>query len=178
MLFHGPELRRMARVIGALLVMSAGLVLMFQAYLAEILPPADGFIETRATVIEKERRGTFREPAFELTLEYTIADQNLMVSSRRVDFDTYNALLEGDTVTIHYNLDDYFEWRIILRSDRLSDYGLGLLMVVFGLFSLFFPLIVSWASRESDFEYTDDLTTNPPGAMTYRYDDNSTITQR
>jgi Protein of unknown function (DUF3592) len=172
-LFESYELRRIARRLGAILVLAGGLVLILQAYLFDVLPPTGGFIDTTATVSHLERKGTFQDPAFLVTLTYSIIDANQqsqeMRSGRRVAYEDYRSLSIGDRVQIHYNPNDPFEWRLILPENELSEYGLGLLMVVFAAFSLSFPVILGWASRQKDFDYTDELddaqalgVTNPP----------------
>jgi hypothetical protein len=177
-LFEGPELRQVSRFLGALLTIVSGLVMLFQAYLVHILPPANGFQETAATVINLERIGTFREPSFLVTLVYHIPIEEgkpkEIWSGRRVEFEIYYALSVGDEVQIHYNLQDPFEWRLAMPNSKLSDYALGLMMLAFGIFSLTFPLILRWGSRQEDFELTDELDDNLPlGAATYRYGNNN-----
>lgn len=181
-LFEGLELRRASRTIGALLTIVGGLVMLFQAYLIHVLPPVDGFQETTAIVGNLEQTGTFREPAFLVSLVYTVFDDNDLVedvrSGRRVEFEIYHTLSEGDEVQIHYNPQDPFEWRLIVPDSKLSDYGLGLAMLIFGVFSITFPWLVRWGSRQQDFDLTDEWDDNSSlGVTTYRYGDNNQLSQ-
>lgn len=157
-LFLTSELRRIARILGALLVLCGGLALLLQGYLGTVFPPTAGFIETDAQVISRERTGTFREPGFFITLTYVAVDNtgdtSQIRSGHRVEFEQYFDLTEGDIVEIHYNPADPYEWRLVI-DDRISEYGLGLLMVIFGCMSLAFPALISWASRQEDFEQAD-----------------------
>lgn len=165
-LFEGPELRQASRVLGALLMIVGGAMMLFQTYLVHILPPADGFQETTALVTKLERVGTFRNPAFLVSLSYPISDEDgetqRMIGSQRVDFEIYYTLSEGDSVQIHYNAENPFDWYFVRIDNSLSDYALGLIMLIFGLFSLIFPVIVRWGSRQEDFELTDEWGGNPP----------------
>jgi hypothetical protein len=171
-LFEANELRRIARILGAILVLTGGIVLLMQSYLFDVLPPAEGFIDVRATVAHLERTGTFQEPAFLVTLNYRVIEPDgtnrEMRSGRRVAYEQYRSLSIGDEVQIHYNPRDPFEWRLILPNNTLSEYGLGLLMFIFGALSLSLPVIMGWASRQKDFEYTDE---DDAGALTYTYGD-------
>jgi hypothetical protein len=180
-LFDGQELREVSRMLAALLTIVGGIVMLFQTYLVYLLPPADGFQETTAIVSNLEQTGTFREPAFLVSLSYTVSIDGLaeeMRSGRRVDFEIYHTLSKGDEVQIHYNPQDPFEWRLIVSDSKLSDYGLGLIMLIFGMFSLTFPRIVRWGSRQQDFELTDELDDNPSlGVTSYRYGDNNQLSQ-
>lgn len=181
-LFESSELRGASRTIGALLTIVGGLVMLFQAYLVHVLPPADGFQETTAIVSNLEQTGTFREPAFLVSLIYAASNDNGLVedvrSGRRVEFEIYHTLSEGDEVQIHYNPQDLFEWRLIVPDSKLNDYGLGLAMLIFGIFSLAFPWIVRWGSRQQDFELTDEWDDNSfLGATTYPYGENNQLSQ-
>ena len=159
------DMRRASRIIGALLLIVGGLVIAFQGFLYDMLPPADGFVRVDAEVITLEQRGTFREPAFSITLAYRVTKPDGTIeefrSGRRVEFEVFNTLAQGDTVTIDYNPKDPYEWRLTddFSQNKLSDYALGLLMVVFGGFSLIFPAIVRLASREDDFSYQQQTET-------------------
>jgi hypothetical protein len=159
------DVRRVSRIIGALLTIVGGLVIVFQGFLYDVLPPPDGFVRVEAVVTSLEQRGTFREPAFSITLAYpvTAKDGNTqeLRSGRRVDFDVFNVLSEGAKVTIEYNPADPYEWRLMddFGSSKLNDYALGLLMVIIGGFSLAFPMIIRLASREDDFRYPEETQT-------------------
>ncbi|MEL7432587.1 MAG: DUF3592 domain-containing protein [Chloroflexota bacterium] len=178
-LFLTSELRHIARVLGAMLMVSGGLALLLQGYVGNIFPPTAGFVESEAIVVSRERTGTFREPGFLLTLLYTASDENGMTeeirSGHRVEFEQYFDLAEGDSVEIHYNPADPYEWRLVAQ-DSISEYGLGLLMVILGCLSLAFPALISWASRQDDFESDIPETTHPTtrnttsGATIYSYD--------
>lgn len=156
------DMRRASRMIGALLLIVGGLVIAFQGFLDDMLPPADGFVRVDAEVVTLEQRGTFREPAFSITLAYSVTKPDGTIeefrSGRRVEFEVFNTLSQGATVTIDYNPKDPYEWRLTddFSQNELSDYALGLLMVVFGGFSLIFPAIVRLASREDDFSYQQE----------------------
>jgi len=157
------ELRQLSRNIGALLLVFGGLALILQSFWADVLPPPDGFMEVQAVVMNKEQRGTFQDPLFSVTLAYDIESTNGAMeelrSGRRVPLEVYYALSEGQLVTTYYNPSDTFEWRLNLdlTDNSLEDYALGIIMMVFGGFSLIFPTIVRWASREEDFQYTEEL---------------------
>ncbi|MDQ7035397.1 MAG: DUF3592 domain-containing protein, partial [Anaerolineae bacterium] len=149
------DIRRASRIIGALLTIVGGLVIAFQGFATDMLPPADGFVRADAIITRIEQRGTFRDPTFAITLAYTVTDTDGrsedLRSGKRVEFDVYDALSEGETVTIGYNPSDPYEWRLLAdfhSNNKLNDYALGLLMVLFGGFSLIFPTIVRLASRE------------------------------
>lgn len=170
-LFEAYELRRIARFLGAILVLTGGIVLLMQSYMFDVLPPAEGFMDARAVVLQLERTGTFQEPAFLVTLNYQVteADGTIreMRSGRRVAYEQYRSLTIGDAVQIHYNPRDPFEWRLIqANNNTISEYGLGLLMFIFGALSLSLPIILGWASRQKDFEYTDE---DDAGAVIYSY---------
>jgi hypothetical protein len=171
-LFEAYELRRIARLLGAILVLTGGIVLLMQSYLFDVLPPAEGFIDARAVVLHLERTGTFQDPAFLVTLSYQVIHEDgissPMRSGRRVPYEQYRSLTIGDEVQIHYNPRDPFEWRLIQPNNTISEYGLGLLMFIFGALSLSLPVILAWASRQKDFEYTDE---DDAGAVTYSYGD-------
>ena len=160
-LFERIELIRFGRILGALLVLFGGLALMLQAYVADIFPPRDGFIETSATIIDLEQIGTFKNPTFMITLTYNVAGENNpneeVRSGQRVEFEQYFELVEGQSVTIHYNPQDTHNWRLELDSDELSEIGLGFLMMILGALSLSFPKLINWASRQEDFEFKDEL---------------------
>lgn len=159
-LFDAYEVRRIARIIGAILVLTGGIVLLLQSYLFDVLPPPEGYLETQAQVINLERKGTFQEPAFLVTLSYFAPDSlgigREIRSGLRVAYEQYRSLSIGDAVEIHYNPKDPFQWRLILPNNTISEYGLGLLMFIFGALSLSLPPIIGWASRQKDFEYTDE----------------------
>ena len=163
-LFERTELIRIGRILGALLVLFGGLALLLQAYLIDFLPPRDGFIETSATIIDLEQLGTFKNPRFLVTLSYEIPDENGMLqevrSGQRVEFEQYFELTEGQTVTIQYSQQENSLWRLQLDNDKLSEFGLGFLMIIFGTFSLSFPRLINWASRQEDFEFKDELETS------------------
>jgi hypothetical protein len=171
-LFEANDLRRIARILGAILVLTGGIVLLLQSYWFDVLPPAEGFIDARATVADLKRTGTFQEPAFLVTLDYFVVDadgtERELRSGRRVAYEAYRSLSIGDEVQIHYNPIDPFEWRLILPNNTLSEYGLGLLMFIFGALSLSLPPIMSWASRQKDFDFTDE---DDAGAVSYTYGD-------
>jgi hypothetical protein len=170
-LFEATELRRIARFLGAILVFVGGIVLLMQSYMFDVLPPPEGFVDARATVLQLERTGTFQDPAFLVTLNYHVVNADgirEMRSGRRVPYDQYRSLTIGDEVQIHYNPRDPFEWRLIQANNTISEYGLGLLMFIFGALSLSLPVIFGWASRQKDFEYTDE---DDLGAVTYPYGD-------
>lgn len=160
------DIRRASRIIGALLTIVGGLVIAFQGFAMDMLPPADGFVRVEAVVTTLEQRGTFVDPAFAITLGYTVTNadgdiENLR-SGRRVEFDVYNALSEGEVIIIDYNPTDPYEWRLMADfndNNKLNDYALGLLMVLLGGFSLIFPTIVRLASREDDFRYIEETQT-------------------
>ena len=150
------ELRRISRTIGALLTIVGGVVVLLQIVLGGWSPVPHGFDTTSATVISREQVGTFQNPAFLVTLQYATNESDtdeLLRSGRRVEYELYRNLPHGTEVTIQYNLDKPFEWRITQTPvpPNVSDYGLGLLMIVLGTFSLIFPFIVRLASREDDF---------------------------
>ena len=162
------DVRRVSRIIGALLTITGGLVLVFQGFLYDVLPPADGFVRTEAEITSLEQRGTFREPAFSMILAYTVTDTEgntrELRSGQRVDYDVFVALTNGAEVTIEYNPADPYEWRLVddFSNSKLNDYALGLLMIMFGGFSLAFPMIVRLASREEDFRYPEETQTKEP----------------
>lgn len=161
---HSPlakesDFPRLARIIGALLTIVGGVALLFQAVGDDILPPPNGYHETRAEVVDRTRRGTFREPAFSVTLLYPVTaddgDRDMIRSGRRVPFEVYNALSETAYVTIHYNPDDPFEWQIEDRpsySGSPGPYAFGVLMIAIGLFVLLLPVILRVALRYEDFD--------------------------
>ena len=150
------ELRRISRTIGALLTIVGGVVVLLQIGLGGWLPVPQGFDSVSAVVTSREQVGTFQNPAFLVTLQYTTESATvgeLLRSGRRVEYELYRNLPQGTEVTIQYNVDNPFEWRITRTPvpPTVSDYGLGLLMIVLGSFSLVFPFIVRLASREDDF---------------------------
>lgn len=165
-LFQRTELRRIARVLGALLVLFGGVALIIQANFDDILPPIRGYVETTGMVIVRERMGTFNEPAFLITLTYDVMTENggarEVRSGQRVEFEQYYALAEGDVVDLLYNQDDPSEWRVEGENTQLSESGLGILMCIFGILSLTFPRLINWASRQDDFEYTDEFEDSKP----------------
>jgi len=164
-LFYRSDLNNIARILGALLVLFGGIALILQAYLVDLLPPQGGFIEAQAMVITRERTGTFQEPAFLVTVSYDVVDDagntEEFRSGQRIDFEQYFELSEGDVVTINYDPRDPYDWRIDDNDNQLSAYGLGALMILFGVLSLAFPALINWASRREDFEFTDGLEDNP-----------------
>ncbi len=176
-LANDAEFPRLARLIGALLTIVGGVALLMQTVGDEILPPPDGYRETRAEVVDRTRRGTFQDPAFSVTLTYpalrppqnatasdTDATPETIRSGRRVPFETYYALSEGQQVTIHYKTDDPFEWRLEARpaySSTPGPYAFGVLMIVIGLFVLALPVILRLALRDDEFTtFPDDVTAN------------------
>jgi hypothetical protein len=171
------DMRRASRIIGAVLTMVGGFVIAFQSFLSAKLPPMDGFTRVEATVIQLDKRGTFREPTFQITLVFPVTQADGSVkehrSGRKVDFAVFDALSKGDRVKIDYNTHNPYEWRLIddFYKDELSDYALGLLMILLGSFSLVFPTIVRLASREDDFRYPEDLKAeNRKEQTSYHYD--------
>ncbi|GAB5493340.1 MAG: hypothetical protein Phog2KO_35550 [Phototrophicaceae bacterium] len=170
-LFERTELIRIGRILGALLVLFGGLALLLQSYVVDIVPPRDGFVETTATIIDLEQLGTFQDPSFMVTLLYEIPDENAnfqeVRSGQRVEFEQYFELIEGQTVTIHYNPQENSLWRLELDSDKLSEFGLGFLMIIFGILSLSFPTLINWASRQEDFEFKDELETNETSGVNF-----------
>lgn len=182
-LFERTELSRIGRILGALLVLFGGLALLLQAYLTDILPPRDGFMETSATVIDLEQLGTFKNPTFLVTLEYDISHENNtseeVRSGQRVEFEQYFGLVESQTVNIHYDPLDASTWRLEPSNNELSEVGLGFLMIIFGALSLSFPTLINWASRQEDFEFKDELdNSDTSGANFYQYDNSSKKTYR
>jgi hypothetical protein len=167
------DMRRASRIIGAILTIVGGLVIAFQGFLADMLPPADGFVRVNAVVTTLEERGTFREPAFSVTLAYTVSHPDGETvefrSGRRVDFLAYNALAKGDIVRIDYNPADPYEWRLTqnFETGKLNDYALGLLMILLGAFSLIFPTIARLASREDDFSQLEKISEDKGQNPTY-----------
>ncbi|MEM9952301.1 MAG: DUF3592 domain-containing protein [Chloroflexota bacterium] len=157
-LFQRAELLHIGRTLGALLVLFGGLALMVQSYFGVLLPTTDGFQQTVATIIDLERIGTFQSPAFFVTLEYTTDTHSDNIrSGQQVEFEQYFDLTIGQEIDIRYNPQDMSDWRIEQSRTTLSDYGLGLLMMVFGAFALAFPTILRFASRQEDFELKDEL---------------------
>lgn len=146
------ELRSISRTIGSLLTIVGGLVLLVQIGLGDLTPVPQGYQSETAKVFSREQVGTFQNPAFLVTLEYDISNE-IIRSGRRVDYELYRSVPTGTEVTIQYNMNDPFEWRITRspQATTFSDYGIGLLMVIIGGFSLVFPSIVRLASREEDF---------------------------
>lgn len=175
-LFEAYELRRIARVLGAILVLTGGIVLLLQSYLFDVLPPVAGYLEARAQVINLERKGTFQEPAFLVTLSYIVPNNDgtshELRSGLRVAYEEFRSLSIGDEVEIHYNPNDPFQWRLILPNNTISEYGLGLLMFIFGALSLSLPPIIGWASRQKEFEYTDE---EDAGALVTPYGDSRQV---
>lgn len=165
-LFEGPELRQASQVLGALLLIVSGVVMLIQTYLVTILPPEDGFYETTATVVTLERTGTFRYPAFLVSLSYQAYDkdgqQEEIRSGQRVEFEIYHALSKGDEVQIHYNPDDVYDWRLVMKDRKLEHYALGLIMLLLGIIAICLPSLLRWGSRQRDFELTDEWDNNPP----------------
>jgi hypothetical protein len=176
-LANDAEFPRLARLIGALLTIVGGVALLMQTVGDEILPPPDGYREARAEVVDRTRRGTFQEPAFSVTLAYPAlrppenatassaeSSPEMIRSGRRVPFETYYALSEGQQVTIHYNSDDPFEWRLEVHpaySGTPGPYAFGVLMIVIGLFVLALPVILRLALRDDEFDpFPDDVTAN------------------
>ncbi len=152
------ELQRLARIIGAWLLTVGGVALIVQPQWTHNLPPPDGYAVAHAYIMNKEQRGTFQSPSFSVTLAYrATSDDATIRSGRRVPFEVYHALAEGDTMTIHYDVNNPYVWvpADSYGAQSLNDYVLGILMIVFGLFSLAFPKIISLASREDDFQYRE-----------------------
>lgn len=159
-LFERGELFHIGRVLGALLVIFGGIALLLQAYFVELRLPRNGFLLSEATVLDLEQTGSFQEPGFMVTLEYDIEDiepVETIRSAQRVAFEQYYELAIGQEILIHYDPENTLEWRIEPNDNELSQYGLGFLMVIFGALSLSFPILVSWASRQEDFEFKDEL---------------------
>ena len=168
-LYEKTELFSIGRIISALLIISGGIALLAQAYFVDLLPRPDGFINTTATVLDLERIGSFQSPEFLVTLEFhitpTIRAIDTVRSGQRVAFEQYFELAVGDVVHIYYNPDDVSEWKIHPQQ-KLSQYGLGILMLVFGTLSLVFPSLINWASRRDDFEFKEQLDDELVGANT------------
>jgi hypothetical protein len=150
---------RLARIAGVLLVLAGIVSLLLPTVEHDILPPAEGYVETNAELVKKSRRGTFQEPAFSITLMYTITQPDntteTIRSGRRVPFQTYNALSETRQVTIHYNPDDPFEWRLEaypVRQGLPGPYAPGVLTLAVGLFLVALPAIMRLALRYEDFD--------------------------
>jgi len=158
-LFERGELFNIGRTLGALLVIFGGLALILQAYFVELIPPRNGFVTSQATVLDLEQTGSFQEPGFMVTLEYSVEHESsdTIRSARRVAFEQYYDLAIGQVINIHYNPDNVAQWRIDSLNNELNQYGLGFLMIIFGVLSLSFPILISWASRQEDFEFTDEL---------------------
>lgn len=169
-LYERTELLSIGRVISAILIFSAGLALLAQAYFVDLLPPPDGFIAIRAEVLHMEQVGTFQEPIFYILLEYHLALHpagiEIVRSGQGISFEQYFELSVRDELDIYYDPQDKTEWRMLPRNDELSQYGLGFLMVIFGILSLSFPALVNWASRRDDFEFNDDLDDELAGVNT------------
>lgn len=171
-LFERIELIRIGRILGALLVLFGGLALLLQSYFVDILPSRDGFVGTSAIVTDLEQLGTFQDPSFMVTLLYEVTGENGVLrevrSGQRVEFEQYFELIEGQIVTIHYSPQENDMWRLEEDSGKLSELGLGFLMIFFGALSLSFPTLINWASRQEDFEFKDELeTSETSGANSY-----------
>ncbi|MGB7341395.1 MAG: DUF3592 domain-containing protein [Phototrophicaceae bacterium] len=161
-LFERAEIFYIGRKLGALLVLFGGLALIVQSYFGVWFPETDGFLPLTATVIDREQIGSFQNPSFLVTLAYAVPQDDAPAidqvrSGQQVEFEQYFGLSVGQVVDIVYNPQNWTEWRINNSHNDLSEYGLGLLMVLFGGFSLLFPTIVRWASRQEDFEFKDEL---------------------
>lgn len=151
------DLGRLSRILGMLLTIVGGFTIAFEGFLYSNIPPADGFIQADAIVLSHEQRGTFREPAFALTIQYMVEIEGTPTpihSGRRVEFEYYNALADGDSVLIEYNPQDPFEWRMQehFLQNSLNDYALGVLMVALGILSGALPTLIRLAAREDDFQ--------------------------
>lgn len=160
-LFERTELFYIGRKLGALLVLFGGVALIIQSYFSAWFPASDGYLPLTATVIDREQIGSFQNPSFLVTLAYDVIQDGEMIeevrSGQQVEFEQYFELSVGQVIDIVYNPQNLTEWRINKSNTDLSEYGLGLLMLVFGGFSLLFPTIVRWASRQEDFEFKDEL---------------------
>jgi hypothetical protein len=160
-LFQRGELLRISRIIGSLLSFVTGLVLIAQTFIIDLVPPPAGYAEAQAVVAAKYQRGTFIEPAFSVTLEYQIlhknGDHQQIRSGLRVDFEEYFRITVGETLRIHYDTNNPYTWQIIRQKSGPRDYALGILMGLIGLLSLLFPMIISLASRQKDFEFSEQI---------------------
>lgn len=160
-LFQRGELLHMARRIAALLSLVAGLVLIAQSMFTDLVPTPAGYAETQAEVVGKYQRGTFSEPAFSLTLFYRAADPQAgetdIRSGLRVGYDQYFRLAVGDLVRIYYDTADPYSWQIIEQKSGARDYAPAIMLVLIGVLLGLFPLIINLASRQKDFEYSEEM---------------------
>ena len=164
-LFERAEIFYIGRKLGALLVLFGGLALIVQSYFGVWFPETDGFLPLTATVIDREQIGSFQNPSFLVTLAYAVPQDDAPAidqvrSGQQVEFEQYFELIEGQIVTIHYSPQENDMWRLEGDSGKLSELGLGFLMIFFGALSLSFPSLVNWASRQEDFELKDNLETS------------------
>jgi hypothetical protein len=160
-LFQRGELLRMARIIAALLSLVAGIVLIAQTMITDLVPAPAGYAETQAQVVGKYQRGTFSEPAFSLTLRYSATDQGQaeteIRSGLRVEYDQYYRTAVGDLVHIYYDSDAPYSWQIVEHKSGARDYAPGIMLALIGGMLWLFPLIINLASRQEDFEFSEEM---------------------
>lgn len=160
-LFQRGELLRISRIIGSLLSVIAGLVLIAQTLVTDLVPPPPGFGEAQAVVTNKYQRGTFMEPAFSLALTYEVVLPDTVPqqirSALRVNYEDYYRLDAGDQIRIHYDMLNPYSWRLLNQKSGPREYAPGILLTLAGLLSLLFPMIISLASRQKDFEFTEEV---------------------
>lgn len=155
--------RRVAAAMGSLIFLLSGLSVLWQVVAADFLPPVDGYIQTQAVVTATQQRGTFQNPAFSLTLAYDVPSTDGSVvelrSGQRVPFDAYNALAEGDVITIYYDPDDVYNWRLSssLQSQTIEFYTWEFLLMVVGVFIVTSPMLLRFALRMDEFDFNQDL---------------------
>jgi len=135
-----------------------GVVLLFFDNLFIEFPPMGRYVMTTGTVVNKIQHGTFQEPGFFIILEYEIMNQNGepddLQSGQSVDFEAFQALSRGDTVSLSYDKDDPFEWQLMLEdNNKAREKVVGFSLLIMGMLVLLLPQIVSAAVRREDFGY-------------------------
>lgn len=155
--------RRVAWGLGCAIFMLSGLSVLWQTVAADFLPPLDGYVQTQAVVTSVQQRGTFRNPSFSVTLAYDVPTQENtfeeLRSGQRVPFEAYNVLAEGDVITVYYDPDNVYNWRLSssLHNQTADFYAWEFLLMVIGVFVIATPMLLRFALRMDDFDFNQDL---------------------
>lgn len=164
-LFYRTELKRLIRIMAASLLFVSGSVLILQARYATVFPPIPGHVQTKGTVLLRQLVGTFKDPAFFVTVSFnalgTDGTTYELRSGQRVSYDQYHALQVGDHIALQYDANNPYNWQLIPTGDTVSQYGLGVFMMMMGIFGLTLPSLINWAVRQDDFAYSDQTNLNP-----------------
>lgn len=160
---HWMMLRRLAYGLGIALIALSALSIVSQTIMADLLPPPDGFVQTQAVVTTTLQRGTFHNPSFSVTLAYEVVDRaghiEALRSGQRVPFEVYNALSEDDVVTVYYDPDDVYNWRLesSLQTRAAAFFMIEFLMMVAGALLVALPALLRHGLRMDDFDFNRDL---------------------